>query len=99
MSLIERSSRSTTIWVALMRILCTMAAQFATADLAANASEFCGHHFVPTVMKIRTTRGKQRVHYCKCGRLAVRESEGAEFVEAGAGASPIRLGACELNKL
>ncbi len=98
MSLIEGSSRSTTIRIVLMRIRCTMAAQFATADLAANTSEFSGHHFIPTAMKIRTTQGKQRIHYCKCGRLAVRESEGAEFVELAGGASPIRLGACELNK-
>jgi hypothetical protein len=43
-------------------------------------------------------RGKQRVYYCKCGRVAVRETGGAKFLALGDGASQSELGRVRIEQ-
>jgi hypothetical protein len=98
MTLLEDLRRPTTIQAALIKIFCQMAAQFATADPGQNTIDFSGHRFILTALRIRTMHGKQRIYYCKCGRVALREPGSASVMALGHSACPVRLDACELNE-
>lgn len=81
------ASRSMTLRIAMAKVLCAMAAQFAVIDLSTEAIDFEGHHLLPTALRIRTNRGRQRIYYCKCGLMAVTDSNGATFKKLGASPS------------
>lgn len=81
------SSRSMALRIAMAKVLCAMATQFAAIDLSTEAIGFKGHHLLPTALKIRTNRGRQRIYYCKCGLVAVADSDGTAFEKLGASPS------------
>ena len=74
---LDRTSRSHEVWLSLIRFFCGAAAQFAVRDLSKDAVAFRGHELIPTTFKYRTLNGELRIHYCRCGKMALRD--GKEF--------------------